>query len=147
MHAYIHTCTYIQQSQAPTEWVLLTDKRSRFKEIFDSELELVAEARRVACGLWTRDSRLTRKELRKLAGVRAQVKPLAGWVAVYLCACVRACVCMCVYMCLYACVHVCMSTTTSRQFFAGRLRTVKKEPDGYERIKKEPDGYERSRRN
>ena len=81
--AHTHAHTHNQRSHAPSNWILLTDKRSRFKEIFEVELELVAKASRVACGLWQSERRLPRNELRKLAGVRAQVKPLAGKLAVF----------------------------------------------------------------
>eukprot|EP00960_Hanusia_phi_P017263 508203-Hanusia_phi.AAC.2 len=61
-----------------TSWVLLTDKRSTLREIFNVELEHTMNCEEVEWGVWALGSRPSQARLRSLACSRALIKVLAG---------------------------------------------------------------------
>ncbi|EKX38084.1 hypothetical protein GUITHDRAFT_144573 [Guillardia theta CCMP2712] len=72
------TCSAGNTEQGTSDWVLLTDKRSTLREIFDVELRSTLGAVEVEWGVWSLKARPGQDELRSLACSRALVRVLVG---------------------------------------------------------------------
>jgi hypothetical protein len=74
-----HWHNMINSSTSPQTALILSDKRSRLRDIFDLELKLASGIRELDWGLWISCSLIRHDELARLASTRAQIKILAGF--------------------------------------------------------------------
>jgi hypothetical protein len=69
---------FVKARNASSKVLVLSEKRSKTREVFKLELSLSANLTELAWGVWEAEKMLDHHELARLASTRAQIKVLAG---------------------------------------------------------------------